>query len=219
MHRGIRTVAWISFAALTGVVVLTSVVLWVWSARHPFTLFRDSDSGDMKHDYESHIRVHLEDGVLVCIFSSQTLRIRQSEVAARVADAPPHVSAQASWNDRQGWVWPMDHHFTSFGYSYLHERGAFEDVPYDDSADFEPSQPPLDWRRLDFAFPLWSIFLVAAIVPAFALRNRVVRRRRLGLSSICTTCGYDLRATPDRCPECGSKPTKKGDCAKQARGR
>jgi hypothetical protein len=36
-------------------------------------------------------------------------------------------------------------------------------------------------------------------------RQQILQRRRT-LAGLCATCGYDMRATPDRCPECGSVP-------------
>lgn len=52
-------------------------------------------------------------------------------------------------------------------------------------------------------FPHWSLVLLFAVLPALWLRSfiRSRRRNRIGL---CLVCGYDLRATPDRCPECGT---------------
>ena len=52
--------------------------------------------------------------------------------------------------------------------------------------------------------PYWLLISLAAMPPFFALRARL---RRFG-EGCCTRCGYDLRATPDRCPECGTVPVK-----------
>jgi hypothetical protein len=40
----------------------------------------------------------------------------------------------------------------------------------------------------------------AALLAAAVEVERLRRRKRLGL---CLACGYDLRATPERCPEWG----------------
>ena len=53
--------------------------------------------------------------------------------------------------------------------------------------------------------PHW--FLAALFAAPFVLRLAAYRRRRRreGLADrVCAACGYDLRATPGRCPECGS---------------
>ena len=57
------------------------------------------------------------------------------------------------------------------------------------------------------AVPWWYLALLACATPAQMLakalwrQRRSERRRRSGR---CLACGYDLRATPERCPECGS---------------
>jgi hypothetical protein len=52
---------------------------------------------------------------------------------------------------------------------------------------------------LPYAIPVVGL----SLLPAARMWRWSRRKRRLGF---CLVCGYDLRATPDRCPECGAVP-------------
>jgi hypothetical protein len=68
---------------------------------------------------------------------------------------------------------------------------------------------PGQMRFTDLLVPVWPLIVVSSLIPAawlYAHRKRHVRRQ----AGRCSACGYDLRATPDRCPECGTVPAAKG---------
>jgi hypothetical protein len=97
-----------------------------------------------------------------------------------------------------GWTWqtepastpppsdfPTDHSWGGFGYEW---------------------RPPARNMYREFrgsaaiTFPLWAPAALLATLPGIRLYRRLRPKRPPGH---CRRCGYDLRATPDRCPECG----------------
>jgi len=65
----------------------------------------------------------------------------------------------------------------------------------------------LESRWRDFTIPFWSLCLLFALLPAARI-SAYIRRRLRQRPGHCHRCGYDLRATPDRCPECGMIPSQ-----------
>jgi hypothetical protein len=57
-------------------------------------------------------------------------------------------------------------------------------------------------RVLLLTVPYWLPLLVFTTT-AWLLARRPLRERRRRRAGHCPACGYDIRATPQRCPECG----------------
>ena len=54
--------------------------------------------------------------------------------------------------------------------------------------------------------PTWFAMMLFALLPILWLRADIIQAKQIKRlrSGACLHCGYDLRATPERCPECGT---------------
>jgi hypothetical protein len=59
-----------------------------------------------------------------------------------------------------------------------------------------------DSRSITLVMSHWLLALLLLVMPAWWLK-RFRQARRARRQGLCPSCGYDLRATPHRCPECG----------------
>jgi len=65
----------------------------------------------------------------------------------------------------------------------------------------------VEWRVVVW-IPYWAVVLLTALPPLWAL-HLMARREKWRQAGKCLKCGYDLRGSGERCPECGeAKGTK-----------
>jgi hypothetical protein len=104
---------------------------------------------------------------------------------------------------RSGWItnaaeWPIgpldptDHPL--LGFDWVHG--------YTGTSDITMRSTNLESLRV----PYWFVVIATASLPGWSLicSSRRAARRRRAAGGLCAKCGYDLRATPGRCPECGT---------------
>ena len=71
-----------------------------------------------------------------------------------------------------------------------------------------PAPPPYggSTHGIYVVFPYWFLALLTGspfLLRLTQLTARAVRKRHRRTRGLCHRCGFDLRASPDRCPECG----------------
>ena len=97
---------------------------------------------------------------------------------------------------------PLNAEYRTTWHGFVYQKWADPNWYPDHRAYWQP--------RYYWSIPYWFPVLITGVLPATALYHRMRRRARRRPAGYCVTCGYDCRATPERCPECGTVQTAKG---------
>jgi hypothetical protein len=170
------------------VLCAATLSLWVRSYRHIDEFAYSPRAGV---NYSAVTRPGL------CVLSRTVLTGRTTDIFSDGAERGPG----RSFTSRPRPPGPSVSPFTPEGSPAIVQWFGLDYLARDQSRPFFGN---LSFRRI--IVPMWLVALVTALPPlsVVVLRARRARRGALGL---CPACGYDLRATPTKCPECGHVPT------------
>ena len=109
-------------------------------------------------------------------------------------------------------VQPRGMAFASYEYGVRNRFGAWTDRPTVSwknlGFDIKPlqfsNQSKPDRGAFELFMPFWFLVTLCLAVP-LTMAMRFVRKRRRAHANLCHACGYDLRGSKGRCPECGAE--------------
>jgi len=136
-------------------------------------------AGAIRHDYSR---------VTTPAANAQVYEMMLANARSRAAQS----AVEPKWRSREAEEWTIrgDHPLGHWGLTWQ---------PLDETT------PQHRGVGLGASSPWWFVVLLCSVPLDLRIIGRL-RRRRRG-RNLCPTCGYDLRATPDRCPECGATPS------------
>ena len=187
MRRGLFIIC--SGLSLLMIVVIIAHWIWAYSTRyqirHQWTAQPDPKGAGTAKSYSFNIN-HWAGRTDITLVTISQIRQPWWFENGRLADrdvSPAAVRFGANEAKKVKWE------FVGFGY-----------------ADFNPAPAPC-WT---FRIPDYALVFLLAILPTLWVMGWV-RRQRRRRAMRCVGCGYDLRASEDRCPECGVVIAERGE--------
>jgi len=101
-------------------------------------------------------------------------------------------------------------HLNPYAFGFGYEEGSTRLPVMYHGFDTHPTPAVRAVTYCTFSIPMAVPMLLLFLIPAsavFAARRRRLRRKDRLARGLCPSCGYDLRASPQQCPECGAAIT------------
>jgi hypothetical protein len=193
---GVRHRLFAILSVMSLVLCVATCALWVrsywvvsWVYHETFSV--NDGSGIRQNSYAASLRGHVA-------YSSYDAHTKDPVAIALFAVNGPHSQRfeAPAWKNRSARQVAAYHGGAFAGMGIYFHR-------FSDAGDQR-----MTGRTWGVTAPYWLICGLLAITPYFCARSllRAGSRRRRSENGECINCGYDLRASQDRCPECGTVP-------------